>query len=282
MNADTRTASATPVVTPMISLRQVGKRFGSNQVLQGIDLDVHSGEVVTLIGPSGSGKTTLLRCMNFLEAYDEGEVRIRGALLGYREGAAAGKPRVRESERGIAEVRAPLAMVFQQFNLWPHMSVLGNVMAPLTLVHGLAPQAARDQALQALHRVGMEAKADAMPAQLSGGQQQRAGIARALAVNPLVMLLDEPTSALDPELVEEVLEVIQSLSRQGMTMVMVTHEMSFAAEVSSRIVFMEKGRLVAVGTPDEIVRRPSHPRIQAFLQPWIRRSLGSTSPQVCA
>lgn len=282
MNADTRTATATPVVTPMISLRQVGKRFGSNQVLQGIDLDVHSGEVVTLIGPSGSGKTTLLRCMNFLEAYDEGEVRIRGALLGYREGAAAGKPRVRESERGIAEVRAPLAMVFQQFNLWPHMSVLGNVMAPLTLVHGLAPQAARDQALQALHRVGMEAKADAMPAQLSGGQQQRAGIARALAVNPLVMLLDEPTSALDPELVEEVLEVIQSLSRQGMTMVMVTHEMSFAAEVSSRIVFMEKGRLVAVGTPDEIVRRPSHPRIQAFLQPWIRRSLGSTSPQVCA
>ena len=282
MNADTRTASATPVVTPMISLRQVGKRFGSNQVLQGIDLDVHSGEVVTLIGPSGSGKTTLLRCMNFLEAYDEGEVRIRGALLGYREGAAAGKPRVRESERGIAEVRAPLAMVFQQFNLWPHMSVLGNVMAPLTLVHGLAPQAARDQALQALHRVGMEAKADAMPAQLSGGQQQRAGIARALAVNPLVMLLDEPTSALDPELVEEVLEVIQSLSRQGMTMVMVTHEMSFAAEVSSRIVFMEKGRLVAVGTPDEIVRRPSHPRIQAFLQPWIRRSLGSTSLQVCA
>lgn len=282
MNADTRTATATPVVTPMISLRQVGKRFGSNQVLQGIDLDVHSGEVVTLIGPSGSGKTTLLRCMNFLEAYDEGEVRIRGALLGYREGAAAGKPRVRESERGIAEVRAPLAMVFQQFNLWPHMSVLGNVMAPLTLVHGLAPQAARDQALQALHRVGMEAKADAMPAQLSGGQQQRAGIARALAVNPLVMLLDEPTSALDPELVEEVLEVIQSLSRQGMTMVMVTHEMSFAAEVSSRIVFMEKGRLVAVGTPDEIVRRPSHPRIQAFLQPWIRRSLGSTSLQVCA
>ena len=282
MNADTLTAAATPVVTPMISLRQVGKRFGSNQVLQGIDLDVHSGEVVTLIGPSGSGKTTLLRCMNFLEAYDEGEVRIRGALLGYREGAAAGKPRVRESERGIAEVRAPLAMVFQQFNLWPHMSVLGNVMAPLTLVHGLAPQAARDQALQALCRVGMEAKADAMPAQLSGGQQQRAGIARALAVNPLVMLLDEPTSALDPELVEEVLEVIQSLSRQGMTMVMVTHEMSFAAEVSSRIVFMEKGRLVAVGTPDEIVRRPSHPRIQVFLQPWIRRSLGSTSPQVPA
>ncbi|MBU4423679.1 MAG: amino acid ABC transporter ATP-binding protein [Gammaproteobacteria bacterium] len=267
--------SADPRV-PMISLRQVGKHFGSNRVLEGIDLDIHSGEVVTLIGPSGSGKTTLLRCMNFLEAYDEGEVRIRGALLGYRQ---QGSTKVRESERAIAEVRAPLAMVFQQFNLWPHMSVLGNVMAPLTLVKGLPADQAREQAMQALRRVGMEAKADAMPAQLSGGQQQRVGIARALAVRPQVMLLDEPTSALDPELVEEVLEVIQSLSRDGMTMVMVTHEMSFAAQVSSRIVFMEKGRLVAVGTPDEIVRNPTHPRIQTFLQPWIRRSLGHIQSQ---
>lgn len=256
---------------PMISLRQVGKRFGSNQVLHDVDLDVHTGEVVTLIGPSGSGKTTLLRCMNFLEEYDDGEVRIRGALLGYR---MQGAHRVRESERGIAEVRAPLAMVFQQFNLWPHMTVLGNVMAALTLVHGHSATQAREQAMQALAKVGMAAKADAMPAQLSGGQQQRVGIARALAVRPQVMLLDEPTSALDPELVDEVLEVIQSLSREGMTMVMVTHEMSFAAQVSSRIVFMEKGRVVAVGTPDEIIHRPSHPRIQTFLQPWIRRSLG--------
>lgn len=259
---------------PMISLRQVGKHFGSNRVLEGIDLDIHSGEVVTLIGPSGSGKTTLLRCMNFLEAYDEGEVRIRGALLGYQE---QGSGKVRASDHAIAEVRAPLAMVFQQFNLWPHMSVLGNVMASLTLVHGMTEVQAREQAMHALERVGMAAKADAMPAQLSGGQQQRVGIARALAVRPQVMLLDEPTSALDPELVEEVLEVILSLSREGMTMVMVTHEMSFAAEVSSRIVFMEKGRLVAVGTPDEIVRKPTHPRIQAFLKPWIRRSLGATA-----
>lgn len=258
---------------PTISLRQVGKHFGKNRVLHGIDLDIHSGEVVTLIGPSGSGKTTLLRCMNFLEAYDEGEVRIRGALLGYQDAAS---PRVRASERVIAEVRAPLTMVFQQFNLWPHMTVLGNVMAPLTLVHGQSDAVARQHAMQALERVGMAAKADALPAQLSGGQQQRVGIARALAVKPQVMLLDEPTSALDPELVEEVLEVILALSREGMTMVMVTHEMSFAAEVSSRIVFMEKGQLVAVGTPDEIVRKPTHPRIQAFLQPWIRRSLGAT------
>lgn len=259
---------------PMISLRQVGKHFGSNQVLQGIDLDVHSGEVVTLIGPSGSGKTTLLRCMNFLEAYDEGEVRIRGALLGYKEKSGL---KVRANDHAITEVRAPVAMVFQQFNLWPHMSVLGNVMASLTLVHGLSESAARERAMQALERVGMTVKADALPAQLSGGQQQRVGIARALAVRPQVMLLDEPTSALDPELVEEVLEVIVSLSREGMTMVMVTHEMSFAAEVSSRIVFMEKGQIVSVGTPDEIVRKPSHPRIQSFLQPWIRRSLGATA-----
>lgn len=259
---------------PMISLRQIGKHFGSNRVLQGIDLDVHSGEVVTLIGPSGSGKTTLLRCMNFLEAYDEGEVRIRGALLGYQDKSGS---RVRATEHAVAEVRAPLAMVFQQFNLWPHMSVLGNVMASLTLVHGLSESVARERAMQALERVGMAAKAGALPAQLSGGQQQRVGIARALAVRPQVMLLDEPTSALDPELVEEVLEVILSLSREGMTMVMVTHEMSFAAEVSSRIVFMEKGQIVAAGTPDEIVRKPSHPRIQTFLQPWIRRSLGVTA-----
>ena len=256
---------------PMISLRGVGKRFGDLQVLEAINLDVHAGEVVTLIGPSGSGKTTLLRCMNFLEAYDEGEVRIRGALLGYR---LENGQRIRDSERAIAEVRSPLAMVFQQFNLWPHMSALGNVMAPLTLVHGLTTDVARAHAMQALTRVGLGAKADAMPFQLSGGQQQRVGIARALAVKPKVMLLDEPTSALDPELVDEVLDVILSLSRDGMTMVMVTHEMSFAAEVSSRIVFMEKGRIVSVGSASETVRNPTHPRLQAFLKPWIRRSLG--------
>ncbi|ANN69877.1 amino acid ABC transporter ATP-binding protein [Bordetella bronchialis] len=256
---------------PMISLRGVGKSFGSHRVLAGIDLDIARGEVVTLIGPSGSGKTTLLRCMNFLDAYDEGEVQIRGALLGYRRNGAGAL--VRDSDRAVAEVRAPLAMVFQHFNLWPHMTVLANVMAPLTLARAKPAAQARQIALQALDRVGLADKAGMLPARLSGGQQQRVGIARALAVSPEAMLLDEPTSALDPELVDEVLAVIQSLSREGMTMVMVTHEMSFAAEVSDRIVFMEQGRILATGSAEEIIRRPSHPRIRSFLQPWIRRSL---------
>jgi polar amino acid transport system ATP-binding protein len=268
--------NATPGGLPMISLRGVGKSFGTHRVLSDIDLDVHAGEVVSLIGPSGSGKTTLLRCMNFLEAYDEGEVRIRGALLGYRKTVSG--ERVRESDRGIAEVRAPVAMVFQQFNLWPHMTVLANVTAPLTLAKGMPAEQARSVGLEALDRVGLVAKADAMPAQLSGGQQQRVGIARALAIRPEVMLLDEPTSALDPELVDEVLEVITALSRDGMTMVMVTHEMSFAAEVSDRVVFMEQGRIVAVGTPQQIIRQPEHPRLQAFLRPWFRRSLQGAAP----
>jgi polar amino acid transport system ATP-binding protein len=261
----------TGAALPMISLRGVGKSFGEHRVLAGIDLDIARGEVVTLIGPSGSGKTTLLRCMNFLEAYDEGEVHVRGALLGYRRNADG--TRVRDSDRGVAEVRAPLAMVFQHFNLWPHMTALANVMAPLTLARAKPADQARKIALQALDRVGLAGKADVLPARLSGGQQQRVGIARALAVSPEAMLLDEPTSALDPELVDEVLAVIQRLSRDGMTLVMVTHEMSFAAEVSDRIVFMEQGSILATGGPDDIIRRPAHPRLRAFLQPWIRRSL---------
>jgi len=256
---------------PMIEMRHVGKSFGAHRVLRGINLDVHSGEVLVLIGPSGSGKTTALRCMNFLEHHDEGQVRIKGATLGYR--VAPTGQRVRDSDREIAAARSPLAMVFQQFNLWPHMTALGNVMAPLTLARGLSPERARAQAMAALDRVGLSAKADLRPAALSGGQQQRVGIARALAGKPEVMLLDEPTSALDPELVDEVLEVILSLSREGMTMVMVTHEMSFAAKVASRIAFMEKGELVVVGSADEIIRHPTHPRIQTFLAPWVRRSL---------
>ncbi len=256
---------------PMITLRQVGKSFGAHRVLRNINLEVHRGEVLVLIGPSGSGKTTALRCMNFLEEHDEGEVLIRGTPLGVS--LQPGGRRVRDSEREIATVRAPLAMVFQQFNLWPHMSALGNVMAPLVLARGLSEARAREQAMAALDRVGLSAKADLRPAALSGGQQQRVGIARALAGQPEVMLLDEPTSALDPELVDEVLEVIRSLSRDGMTMVMVTHEMSFAAQVASRVAFLEKGELVAVGTADEIIRRPTHPRIQAFLAPWVKRSL---------
>lgn len=255
---------------PMVSLRGVGKSYGEHRVLHDFDLDVEQGEVVTLIGPSGSGKTTALRCMNFLEEYDQGEIRIRGALLGYTH--SGNGQRRRDSDRNIAEVRAPVAMVFQQFNLWPHMRVIENVTAPLTLVKGIHRDAARKRAMRALERVGMANKADAFPAQLSGGQQQRVGIARALAVEPEVMLLDEPTSALDPELVDEVLEVIQSLARDGMTMVMVTHEMGFAAKVSSRVVFMEAGRIIETGVPSRLFTTPATDRLRAFLRTWFDRS----------
>ncbi len=251
---------------PMISMRGVGASFGAQRVLHGVDLDVERGEVLVLIGPSGSGKTTLLRCMNFLTPHDTGEVRILGASLGY-DLAADGR-RVPQSERAIAEVRAPLAMVFQQFNLWPHMTALRNVMAPLTIAGRLPTERALAMSLEALDRVGLASKAHLYPAALSGGQQQRVGIARALAGRPEAMLLDEPTSALDPELVGEVLDVIRALSRDGMTMVMVTHEMGFAAQVASRVVFMEQGGIVTQGPPDELMLQPTHARVRAFLQPW--------------
>jgi polar amino acid transport system ATP-binding protein len=254
---------------PMVSMRGVGASFGTHRVLHAVDLDVMRGEVVALIGPSGSGKTTLLRCMNFLTPHDTGEVFVQGARLGF-DLTPDGR-RLPQNERTLAEVRAPLAMVFQQFNLWPHMTALGNVMAPLTIARGLPAERAKAMALDALDRVGLSAKAHLHPTALSGGQQQRVGIARALAGRPEAMLLDEPTSALDPELVGEVLDVIRTLRRDGMTMVMVTHEMGFAAQVASRIVFMEQGAVVTQGSPDDVIRRPTHPRVQAFLQPWVAR-----------
>jgi polar amino acid transport system ATP-binding protein len=256
---------------PILELRAVGKSYGANRVLKGIDLAVTRGEIVSLIGPSGSGKTTALRCMNFLEAYDEGEVWIKGQLLGYR--SAGRSERDRDSEKSIAEVRRPVSMVFQQFNLWPHMTVLGNVAAPLVLSKKTGKADAHKQALAALTRVGLAEKANAYPASLSGGQQQRVGIARALAIEPEVMLLDEPTSALDPELVEEVLSVIRSLAQDGMTMVMVTHEMSFAAKISDHVVFMEAGQIVEAGPPEQIFGNTRTPRLQQFLKPWFDRSL---------
>lgn len=256
---------------PILQLRGVGKSYGSHRVLKGIDLDVQRGEIVSLIGPSGSGKTTLLRCMNFLEAYDEGEVMIKGQLLGYHSRSRS--PKDRDSEKRIAEVRRSVAMVFQQFNLWPHMTVVGNVAAPLVLAKKLSKNEAHQQALAALQRVGLVAKADAYPVRLSGGQQQRVGIARALAIAPEVMLLDEPTSALDPELVEEVLSVIRSLAQDGMTMVMVTHEMSFAAKISDQVVFMEQGQIVEAGPPAQLFGSNSSARVQQFLKPWFERSL---------
>jgi polar amino acid transport system ATP-binding protein len=256
---------------PILKLQAVGKSYGENRVLKGIDLDVMRGEIVTLIGPSGSGKTTALRCMNFLEAYDEGEVWIKGQLLGYRSKGRTAKDR--DSEASIADVRRPIAMVFQQFNLWPHMSALDNVATPLVLAKKMSRRDARERAQAALRRVGLEHKADAYPARLSGGQQQRVGIARALAIEPEVILLDEPTSALDPELVEEVLNVIRSLAQDGMTMVMVTHEMSFAAKISDKVVFMEAGKILEAGPPAQLFGNTRTPRLQQFLKPWLERSL---------
>ncbi|AOE83210.1 amino acid ABC transporter ATP-binding protein [Pseudomonas sp. TCU-HL1] len=256
---------------PLLELRGVGKSYGPHRVLEGFDLSVRPGEIVSLIGPSGSGKTTALRCMNFLETYDEGEIWIDGQLLGYS--GPRRQARDRDSEARIDEIRNPLAMVFQQFNLWPHMTVRENVMAPLVLGKHMTRADARTLAESALARVGLAAKADTYPARLSGGQQQRVGIARALAVKPRLMLLDEPTSALDPELVEEVLQVIRSLADDGMTMVMVTHEMSFAAQISSQVVFMEAGRIVETGAPGPLFQAPKTERLRRFLTPWYNRSL---------
>jgi len=247
---------------PMIEMRNVGKSFGAHRVLRGINLDVHSGEVLVLIGPSGSGKTTALRCMNFLEHHDEGQVRIKGATLGYR--VAPTGQRVRDSDREIAAARSPLAMVFQQFNLWPHMTALGNVMAPLTLARGLSPERARAQAMAALDRVGLSAKADLRPAALSGGQQQRVGIARALAGKPEVMLLDEPTSALDPISTLKVEELIDELKRE-FTIVIVTHNMQQAARIADQTAFFYLGQLIEIGPSEVIFTNPTLKQTQDYI-----------------
>src|SRR6202020_2759128 len=224
---------------PMIELAKVSKSFGANQVLRDVDLAVQRSEVVCLIGPSGSGKSTLLRCVNFLEPYDSGDLRIDGRLIGYEDASGARRPM---APRALREMRREIGMVVQHFTLWPHMTALSNVAEPLRRVRKLASREAADRAMAMLTRVGLAAKADAYPSRLSGGQQQRVAIARALAMQPRLMLFDEPTSALDPELVGEVLEVMKSLAAEGMTMLIVTHEMGFAANVASRIAFIDEGR----------------------------------------
>jgi len=248
----------------MISITNLKKAFGPVPVLRDVSLEVERGEVVVVLGSSGSGKTTLLRCLNFLTEYEAGQVRIEGKLMWYQDDACTSKRPMRE----IAEDRASVGMVFQSFNLFPHLSVIDNVcLAPRTVKSRRAPrEQARAEARALLSQVGLAEKADAYPGTLSGGQQQRVAIARALAMRPKVMLFDEVTSALDPELVGEVLAVMRKLADDGMTMVVVTHEIHFALEVANRVVFMDEGVIVEQGAPRELLLRPQSPRLQAFLK----------------
>ncbi|MDZ7928528.1 MAG: amino acid ABC transporter ATP-binding protein [Agrobacterium sp.] len=256
--------------TVAISARGLEKRFGDKTVLKGIDLDIHMGDVLCIIGPSGSGKSTLLRSLAFLDAYDGGDVDVFGRLMGWRETPLG---RERAGAKELAETRRPLGMVFQHFHLWPHMSVIKNVTLALRLVHGLPDAEAMKQGRAMLDKVGLAAFADRRPDSLSGGQKQRVAIARALAVNPRAMLFDEPTSALDPELVGEVLSVMKTLAAEGMTMVIVTHEMGFAAHAANRVVFMDDGKIVEEGAPQTLFSNPKSERLSQFLQTWRERAL---------
>jgi len=255
---------------PLIEVANVSKWFGAHQVLSAVSFAVRRSEVVCIIGPSGSGKSTLLRCINFLEEYQEGDVYVRGKLVGYASDALG--RRIRDKERNVERLRRDIAMVFQQFNLWPHMTVLDNVAQPLILVHRKRPREARELARQVLEKVGLAAKIEEYPLRLSGGQQQRVGIARALAVEPAAILFDEPTSSLDPELIGEVLQVMKELAREGMTMVIVTHEMHFAAEVADRVIFLDHGVKVEEGPPKELFFSPKSERTRRFLETWVERN----------
>lgn len=237
---------------PMISVRNLHKSFGTNTVLADISIDIFSQEVVVVIGPSGSGKSTFLRCLNLLEQPQRGEIVIEGTSLM----AASTK---------INDIRTELGMVFQQFNLFPHMKVIENIMLAPVQVRKWSPDKARQKALELLQKVGLSEKAEMYPASLSGGQAQRVAIARALAMEPKIMLFDEPTSALDPEMVGEVLAVMKELAREGMTMVVVTHEMGFAREVGDRVLFMEQGEIVEEGSPEQLFGNPVQERTRSFL-----------------
>ncbi|MBI5256825.1 MAG: amino acid ABC transporter ATP-binding protein [Burkholderiales bacterium] len=254
--------SSTPSAPPALQLRGVHKRFGEFVALEGIDLDVAEREVLALIGPSGSGKSTLVRCVHQLLPIDAGAIYLEGELQGYQR--VDGTLRAM-SETAIARQRQRIGMVFQQFNLFPHMTVLRNITEGPVQVLGENGAEATARAEALLDRVGLLAKKDAYPRQLSGGQQQRVAIARALAMRPRAMLFDEPTSALDPELVGEVLAVVKDLAQQGMTMLIVTHEIAFAREVADRVVFMEAGRIVEQGPAARVFAAPSTERLRAFL-----------------
>jgi len=248
--------------TPMVEAIGVRKSYGANEVLKGIDLTVNGGDVVSLLGPSGSGKSTFLRCINHLESIDGGEISVNGALVGYRR-AHGKKYELRRKE--IAAARRDVGMVFQRFNLFPHRTALENVMEAPIFVKRRNRDEVKVQAQALLDRVGLGDRAQQYPVTLSGGQQQRVAIARALAMEPRLMLFDEPTSALDPELVGEVLEVMKGLAADGMTMIVVTHEIGFAREVCDRVVFMDGGVVVEQGAPGDVFTNPQHTRTQSFL-----------------
>jgi polar amino acid transport system ATP-binding protein len=255
----------------MIEIADLWKAFGSLQVLKGVSLRVERGSVVAIIGPSGSGKSTLLRCINLLENPDRGRIRV-----GDREMRFAGGNRAKLADRELAAFRAATGMVFQHFNLFPHMTALANVMAGPTIVRRVPKRQAEEVARGLLAKVGLADKADVYPMHLSGGQRQRVAIARALAMNPSVILCDEVTSALDPELVGEVLSVIEELAREGMTMIIVTHEVAFAHEVADSVAFMSDGVIVESGPPAELLEHPHNPRTRAFLARF-HRFLGDSS-----
>jgi polar amino acid transport system ATP-binding protein len=247
---------------PLLHIRGLAKSFGAHRVLDGVDLDVATGEVVVLLGPSGSGKSTLLRCVNHLERPDAGFVQVAGELVGYRYA----KGRLHELRHSAVTLqRSRIGMVFQQFNLFPHRTVLENIVEAPIAVRRLGKREAAAEAREMLARVGLTGREDAYPRQLSGGQQQRVAIARALAMRPQLMLFDEPTSALDPELVGEVLAVMRDLAESGMTMIVVTHEIGFAREVADTVVFLDDGRIVESGPPGDVLARPRHERARAFL-----------------
>ncbi|MBC3186269.1 amino acid ABC transporter ATP-binding protein [Corynebacterium sp. zg-331] len=251
----------------MIEARQVWKSFGRLPVLKGIDLTVPRGSVTCLIGPSGSGKSTLLRCVNHLEKITAGRLYVDGQLIGYQERNGV---LYEITERQAARQRSGIGMVFQQFNLFPHRTVLENIVEAPIHVKGMDPHTARDKARGLLDQVGLAHKAEAFPAQLSGGQQQRVAIARAVAMEPKLMLFDEPTSALDPELVGEVLRVMKDLAGQGMTMMVVTHEMGFAREVADQVVFMADGAVVEAGSPEQVLDAPQQDRTRSFLSTLLK------------